>query len=515
MTRKPIKGNSLAEVNPELALEWHPTKNGNLTPFEVSLGTHKKVWWKCDMGNDHEWESSVKNRSRLKGCPVCIGRKVVLSNCLATLKPELAKEWHPTKNGDLTPNDITVSSGKKVWWKCDMGNDHEWLSIVSDRSRGNRCPICLGQKVVLSNCLATLKPELAKEWHPTKNGKLTPYNVVPGSNKKVWWKCNKGNDHEWNTTVSNRSKGVGCPVCRSLKVVLSNCLATLKPKLAKEWHLTKNGDLTPNNVTPGSNKKVWWKCNKGDDHEWCSRIVHRSKGVGCPVCLGQKIVLSNCLATIKPELAKEWHPTKNGDLTPFDVVLGTNKKVWWKCNKGDDHEWKCSVGHRSSGTGCPYCTLTPQSKQELSITFELIKFFQINPKGFKTRVKGKLWTIDIYIRELKLGIEFDGSYWHKDKRDLDKLKTEKLEFEGFKIMRVREEPLKAITDIDVISTKPFNAKEVTNNILIHILEFYSLDTKRIQRIEEYLLKDDIQNEKRLDAYIEMILTEKADKKNQI
>ena len=53
-------------------------------------------------------------------------------------------------------------------------------------------------------------------------------------------------------------------------------------------------------------------------------------------------------------------------------------------------------------------------------------FFNIDPKGFKTRVNGKIWSIDIYVPEFNLGIEFDGSYWHKDKRALDKLKTEKL-----------------------------------------------------------------------------------------
>jgi hypothetical protein len=112
-----------------------------------------------------------------------------------------------------------------------------------------------------------------------------------------------------------------------------------------------------------------------------------------------------------------------------------------------------------------------------------------------------------------LGIEFDGNYWHKDKRALDKLKTEKLEDDGFTIMRVREEPLKPITDIDIISKKPFNAKRVTNDILKQIMKLYSLDAKRIQKIEKYLLKKSIQNEKGLDDYIEMVLTEKADRKN--
>jgi len=72
MARKPPKGKSLAEVNPELAKQWHSTKNGNLTPFDVSAGSHNKVWWKCSKGDDHEWEASIKSRNNGNGCPICI-----------------------------------------------------------------------------------------------------------------------------------------------------------------------------------------------------------------------------------------------------------------------------------------------------------------------------------------------------------------------------------------------------------------------------------------------------------
>lgn len=114
--------------------------------------------------------------------------------------------------------------------------------------------------------------------------------------------------------------------------------------------------------------------------------------------------------------------------------------------------FKQSPSNHLRGNNCPFFTLTPQSKQELTITFELLTLFPaINTKGFKTRVKGKLWSIDIYIPSLNLGVEFDGSYWQKDKHALDKLKTKKLESEGFNILRVREEPLKKNSDSDIIS----------------------------------------------------------------
>jgi len=511
--QKVVLSNCLATLNPDLAKEWHPTKNGDLTPYDIREKSGKKVWWKCGKGDDHEWISTAGNRSEGKNCPICSGRTVVLSNCLATLNPDFAKEWHPTKNGDLTPFHVTENSGKRVWWKCDKGDDHEWIVSIANRSNGSGCSVCSGKTVVLSNCLATLNPDLAKEWHPTKNRDLTPYEFTVSSDEKVWWKCDKGDDHEWIAPIKNRSINSGCSVCSGKTVVVSNCLATLKPNLVKEWHPTKNGNLTPYKFTVRSNKKVWWKCDKGDDHEWIVSIAKRSNGSGCSICAGQTVVLSNCLATLSPDLAKEWHPTKNGDLTPYEFSTGTDKKVWWKCDKGDDHEWITSITNRSRGRGCPFCTLTPQSRQELTITFELIQFFKdINPKGFKTRVKGKLWSIDIYIPQLKLGIEFDGSYWHKDKRALDKLKTEELEEEGFEIFRVRQEPLKRIFEDDIMSKQPFNAKQVANDILTQIMSRYSLNTKKITKIESYIAKKELQNVKGLDKYIEMILTEKAEKK---
>jgi hypothetical protein len=353
--QKPHPGESLADLNPELTKQWHPTKNKNLTPYDITPGSSKKAWWKCPEGDDHVWYVSVSNRKAGWGCPICSGRKVAKSNCLATLNPELAKEWHPTKNRELTPYDVTPGSQKKVWWKCPKGVDHEWDAVIADRNSGIGCAICSNYKVVKSNCLATLNPQLAKEWHPTKNGELTPEDVHPGSAIKVWWKCPNGDDHEWKTVIYSRTGGKGCPICSGRKVVSSNCLATLNPKLAKEWHPMKNGKLTPYDVGSGSKRVVWWKCSKGDDHQWKSPVCNRTLGLGCPICSNQKVVLSNCLATLNPELAKLWHPSKNGKLTPYDVGAGSGKVVWWKCPEGEDHEWKSNIGKQTRSKGCPIC----------------------------------------------------------------------------------------------------------------------------------------------------------------
>ncbi len=125
----------------------------------------------------------------------------------------LAKEWHPTKNDSLTPRDVTPFSNKKVWWLCSKNKNHEWDAIIGDRNKGVGCPYCAGRKAYIDNCLKTINPKLAKEWHPTKNGKLSPKDVTPNSNKKVWWRCSKYKSHEWGAIISNRNRGRGCPHC--------------------------------------------------------------------------------------------------------------------------------------------------------------------------------------------------------------------------------------------------------------------------------------------------------------
>ena len=376
------------------------------------------------------------------------------------------------------------------------------------------CPICSNNKIVKSNCLATTHPELAKEWHPTKNVNLTPFNTGRGSNKKVWWKCEKGDDHEWCVKPTDRTGyNTGCPYCSNKKVALSNCLATTHPKLAKELHPIKNGKLNPQDVYAGSFKKIWWKCDKGDDHEYEMLLSDRKRGYNCPICRGLKVVGSTSLEYTNPELLKQWDYARN-KIKPSEITVNSNKKVWWKCDKANDHVWMISPNSRyTQKSGCPYCDLTPQSKQELTITFELMKLFKnIDPKGLKTRLEGRLRAIDIYIPKLNLCVEFDGSYWHKDKRDIDKIKSEMLFEEGFKLIRVREEPLKKIYDTDVISKQPYNGKQVTNDILSMILSIFELETKLVSKIKAYQSKDGLQNEKGLEKYIDKILTEKAEKK---
>ena len=143
----------------------------------------------------------------------------MLHKSLAIERPDLVAQWHPSKNLPLTPNDVTAGMETRVWWKCSRGRDHVWEATVLGRAhKGNGCPFCANRRAGLKNSLAILAPKLAREWHPTKNGKLQPTDVVHVSSKMVWWRCKYG--HEWYATVISRTRngGTGCPGCGGVTI---------------------------------------------------------------------------------------------------------------------------------------------------------------------------------------------------------------------------------------------------------------------------------------------------------
>lgn len=161
--------NDLLTTHSQLSAEWHPTKNGSLTPDMVSAGSGKQAWWllhydvPMDYPIEHlrgkhfdfEWESEIKSRAKGTGCPFLSGKAVWPGfNDLATTHPHLVKEWHKSKNKGLTPEMVTAGSNKKVWWKAsykdpDTGcrHRHEWEAQISQRATaGTQCPQKMSSK---------------------------------------------------------------------------------------------------------------------------------------------------------------------------------------------------------------------------------------------------------------------------------------------------------------------------------------------------------------------------------
>ena len=378
---------------------------------------------------------------------------------------ELMAEWNWEKNieFDFDPKLLTVGSGKKVWWKCSKG--HEWQATIDRRSQGKGCPYCSGRNAIKGkNDLQTVNPALAKEWNYDKNNGLTPTDVLPSSNKKVWWKCGKG--HEWQAMIRSRNDGRGCPYCSGRHAVNGkNDLQTVNPVLATEWNYERNCGLMPMDVLPNSNKKVWWKCSKG--HEWQSTVANRNNGNGCPYCLGRYAVKGeNDLQTVNPALAKEWNYEKNDDLKPEEFTANSNKDVWWKCSKG--HVWHASIANRSKGNGCPVCN----SERKTSFPeYALAYYLKRSGLDVVHLYRAKGYELDIYIPSLKIAIEYDGYYWHKNRMRKDIEKNYKCKKDGIKLYRLREglPPLKDSSIDYIVQENQKNLSKVLEAILSEII----------------------------------------------
>ena len=280
---------------PRLVAEWHPTKNGLLVPDEISYGSQVSLWWRCPKGPDHEWRARAHARVRGNNCPFCAGRRVSVTNCLSTRMPEVARQWHPTRNGKRGPADVVWSGIARVWWRCDQGPDHEWQARVNQRtSAGSGCPFCANLRVSVTNSLASVAPTLASEWHPRRNRSLRPEDIVAYSTRSVWWQCPVARDHVWRETPNARvSHRRGCPFCSGKRVTTSNSLSSRAPNIAAEWHPKRNGALRPQHVMPGSHRVAWWRCRIDREHEWQAMILNRTRnhvrrGSGCPHCARRK-----------------------------------------------------------------------------------------------------------------------------------------------------------------------------------------------------------------------------------
>ena len=340
----PPKEKTLGYLHPELSGQWHNIKNGTLTPYGVAEKSNKSVWWICPEG--HEYKTNIYNRTVQKsGCVFCARKRITGSSSLWATHPKIAKTWHPDKNGDLRPSQVFSGTGKKVWWQCYKG--HEWKAAPYTRKK-HSCPYCSGIKTAIDDSIFNTNPTLMAEWHPTKNGDRTPKEFSQGSRFKAWWKCSKG--HEWQAVIYSRVLR-GCPYCAGRLVTKKNNLKVKNPKLAAEWHPTKNGELNPEDILPSVKYMAWWLCKNG--HEWQSTVNNRSKNLNCPHCIGKVASQYNNLKIDNPGLAKEWHPTKNGYLKPTEVTKGSGKKVWWKCSNG--HKWEAVINSRNRGRGCPFC----------------------------------------------------------------------------------------------------------------------------------------------------------------
>ena len=420
---KLTKDYNLEVLYPDIAKEWHPTKNGDLKPYQLTPYSNKKVWWLCY--ENHSFKKTVNKRTRRnQSCGYCSNRILGYGNDLASIYPSIAKEWHPTKNGDLLPSQIIAGSGQKFWWQCNFG--HEWSTTINNRvTKNSNCPKCSNRvsrpALFIFSELKTifnkidfekkvkdylvdiyikdinliieydgyyyhkkrLKSDKIKKIKMIEDGfSLVNIRVAPLDkifNKDLVIKRNHSrsfvliegilnkildqkilNNKKTINKINKYLEGGKIQNEKYFYDLLSALPGALEgkslydkmPHLKSEWHPTKNGRMTIYDFNYGSNIKVWWICSKG--HEWKAPINRRNSGSNCPFCSGHKTAKEKSIGIKFPKLAEEWHPTRNGVLTPFDVLPNSDKIVWWLCANG--HEYKLTVKNQKKRKfGCLSC----------------------------------------------------------------------------------------------------------------------------------------------------------------
>ncbi|WP_242453294.1 zinc-ribbon domain-containing protein [Mycolicibacterium sp. P9-64] len=395
-----LKSRSLATEFPEIAAEWHPTRNGVRTPHGTNPGSKIPAWWMCGRCG-HEWRVRPGHRTNDggTGCPQCAAkdrakqvRAPKAGNSMAEVYPRLLKIFHPSKNGDLDLHLVNAGTTLQIWWLCpDCG--HEWCTKMARNSGCRPCGSKRRGKQIATpepgKSLADLHPLIAGQWHPMKNGDLLPSQVREGAAKLVWWLCGDCG-REWRRSPGARvASGAGCRRCSAGKVGAirkappeGQSLADTHPDLALEWIAERNAEISLTGVKANSLDRAWWRCSQCA-HEWNARIDTRAlRGHGCKKCAAAQLSITRrqpkpgrSLADVKPELLELWHPGRNEDVQPQDLTPSSHTRVWWRC-PDCGHEWQATPGR----PGCRPCGMkrsgakqaTPASGRSLLELFPTI-----------------------------------------------------------------------------------------------------------------------------------------------
>jgi len=260
------------------------------------------------------------------------------------LAEELQAQWQGKLNRHLGHISIKPYSKRKVWWSCDQcpdGLPHIWEAAVYHRTYGSGCPFCSGNAICQHNTLARKAPEVALYWDAVKNNLLSPDQLTVSSHMRAHWKCSACL-HEWQASVMHKARGkTGCPKCAKANAGRKSdgtrqkhpTFATAKHALLEQWDHDRNRDHGnfPDNTTLQSRKLIWWRCHecpKGKVHSWQARADLRTRGKGCPCCVGKKLCQCNSLETVCPDVAADFDITKNG-VGPAEVTSSASTEYSW------------------------------------------------------------------------------------------------------------------------------------------------------------------------------------------
>ena len=363
----------------ELLDEWNNEKNA-VTPKDISYSSNKKYWWKCK--NGHDFDSKVSNRTQLnRGCPYCTNQKVLPGfNDFATRYPELLLEWDYEKNQDIKPNEVMGGSKRKVWWKCVNG--HSFFASLNHRTskESTGCQICYsGRQTSFAEqavyyYIKKVFPDAMNRYKNIWGSRFELDIYIPSIHTAIeydgeaWHKKDKieREQEKYRLCVNH---GVRLIRMREQEYELGSDIADYgfvyhklyKYNVLQEAIIQLLKFLLCHPISLPVDVDIWRDRNE--------------------IRNGIYKIEEDSFAGAYPLIAKEWHPTKNGNLKPNMFKPHSDYKAWWMCPVCGN-EYEATIGHRSYGTGCKKCgiikTTESKSKKVLMIdlkTGEVIKVF--------------------------------------------------------------------------------------------------------------------------------------------
>ena len=451
-TNKKIKfENSLAGKYPQILKFWHPTKN-KLKPNNVYPRTSQKAYWICPRDNNHWWirritdEVASYHRFSKLGptCPKCKLKNVAPGKSLKDLYPLIAQEFHPTLNGKLKPEHFSVHNKKRVWWQCKRNNKHIFINTIGNRVRfAQGCPRCGGRQIskfqiIMYVELKTIFKNIVladrstdyeldiydktnsfaveidglryhkerAEYDIKKNTFYKKKNILIFRVREEGLKKRDNYDISYKDVIIRHDKDYQKELVNSLLEKISNYIKSKElkskirkyisktklqnekeflsindsvpgplkgnslkdkfPVIAKEFHPTLNGSLTPELLSRASDNKVWWLCKKNKKHIWEQTPKHRTRNkAGCPYCSRQLADEDNNIAKLYPDKIKYFYSKFNNkikagkfykSLDPKKLLDGSHFQVWWQCKKNPKHLFKREIRiYLKITSECPIC----------------------------------------------------------------------------------------------------------------------------------------------------------------
>jgi hypothetical protein len=164
----------------------------------------------------------IVERVAARGCSDCIKEANRLSRDNLTIThPDIAAQWHPTKNGDSLASHYTHGSKHEATWLCEKGDEpHVYSMRIERKIHGEYgCPVCSNRLFLRSkNDIATLHPELASEFHPYRNGIRNAAETKAGT-QRYHWRCAFG--HDTQQSIVHRLTSKGCVDCEPANRILT------------------------------------------------------------------------------------------------------------------------------------------------------------------------------------------------------------------------------------------------------------------------------------------------------